>query len=177
MAPPVPHPARRRTSRMVLVRRAVAALVAGGSLIAGLGAGTAYAYWRSSGSGSGTAGAGTPGAVTVLAAAGTPSTKLTPGATADLVMTLSNPNGYVVTVVAVAPNGGAVPTGGVGPGTPCTSANTGVEVVAQSGLSLTLAGATTTTVLVPGGASMTTGSASGCQGAAFQIPVTVTVRR
>jgi hypothetical protein len=165
--------ARRRASRAVIVRRLVAALVAGASLLVGLGAGGAYAYWRSSGAGSGTASVGIPAAVTVVAATATPATKLIPGNSADLVLRLDNPNAYPVTIVGITQNGSIDVVGGSG----CSSANSGVTVPTQTGLALPVANGTGVDIHVPGAASMSLTSASGCQGASFHIPLTVTVRR
>lgn len=158
-------------------RRLFVALTAVVALVVGLGAGGAYAYWRAQGSGSGTASVGTPAGVTVVAATATPSSKLIPGSTADLVVQLDNPNVYSVTIVGIAQVGTTVtPVGGTGPGTACSSANTGVSVPTQTGLSLTVANGSNTFHLT-NAATMAASSASGCQGASFQIPVTVTVQR
>ncbi|MFN2606531.1 MAG: hypothetical protein ABR511_01350 [Acidimicrobiales bacterium] len=158
-------------------RRLFATLTAAVALVVGLGAGGAYAYWSSEGSGRGTAGVGTPAGVTVVAATGTPSSKLIPGTSADLVVQLDNPNSYSVTITGVSQNGSVTPVGGTGPGTACSSANSGVSVPTQTGLGLTVASGTGVVVHVPNGALMGSASASGCQGASFQIPVTVTVQR
>jgi hypothetical protein len=163
----------RRASRAVIVRRLVAALVAGASLLVGLGAGAAYAYWRSSGAGSGTASVGNPAAVTVVAATATPATKLIPGNSADLVLRLNNPNAYPVTIIGITQSGSIDVVGGSG----CSGATSGVTVPTQTGLSLPVASGTGMDIHVPGAASMSLTSASGCQGASFHIPLTVTVRR
>jgi hypothetical protein len=56
------------------------------------------------------------------------------------------------------------------------SDTTGVSVPTQT-VSLVVASGSQIVVHDPGGASMTAASASGCQGASFHIPVTVTVHR
>lgn len=131
-----------------------------------------FAFWQSGGSGTGTAATGTPQPVTVRAATGTPSSKLLPGSSADLVVRIDNPNAYSVTIVGIAQNGTLTVSGG----TSCTAANAGVSVPAQSGLSLTV-GTGTSVVHIPAGAAMGTGSDSGCQGASFRVPIMVTVQR
>lgn len=157
--------------RLLAITGAIAAVIS-------LGASGAYAYWSASGLGSGTAPVGAPVAVTVLAATASPSTTLVPGGTADLVIQLNNPNSSPVTLVGVSQNGTTVtPVGGTGPGTPCSTTNAGVSVPTQVGLTITVASGSNVVARVPNGASMSTGSASGCQGATFRVPVNVTVRR
>jgi hypothetical protein len=160
-----------------MARRLSVALVAAIALVAGIGAGGAYAYWRTQGSGSGTASVGTPAGVTVVAATATPSGKLIPGGSADLVVQLDNPNTYAVTVVGLSQNGPVTPVNGTGPGTACTSANTGVSVPTVTGLNVTVASGSGIVVHVANGAAMSTASATGCQGASFQIPVTLSVQK
>lgn len=163
-------------------RRALAIGIAASTLVLGLGAGTAYAFF-SAGSGSGSAISGNLRPVSVVSAIASPSTRLVPGATADLALTLDNQNGFPVTITGIAQDGPVTVVGGTG----CTSdsgtwpdgvtlGNSGVSVLAQTGLDLVLASGTHD-VEVPGAASMGTDSNSGCQGASFQIPVTVTVRQ
>ena len=167
--------------RRFLLVAAMVALVA-----AGLGAGGAYAYFTSSGSGSGAVSVGTVSAVTVLAATGTPTSDLYPGDTgADLTLTLTNPNSYSLTIVGIAQDGLVTVVGGSGctsdTGTwpsPVTLGNSGVTVPTQTGLNVPVPlGPGNVIVHVPGGASMTTSSNGGCQGASFQIPVTITVQK
>jgi len=152
----------------------VAAAVFGAIGIAGAG----WAYWTASGTGSAVATIGAPAGVTVQAvASGAPSTSLIPGGTADLLVQLNNPNSYPVTIVGVQQNGSVTPVNASGPGTSCSSSNTGVSVASQTtGLNVAVV-AGVSVVHIPNGASMSTSSASGCQGASFQIPVTVTVQR
>jgi hypothetical protein len=150
----------------------VGAIVA---LAVGIGSGSAYAFFTASGSGSGAASVGTAQAVTVVVASGTPSSTLAPGGSADLVVELDNPNSYSVTITGISENGTTVtPVGGSGG---CTTANNGVSVPTQTGLSIAVAAGNNVVVHIPNGAAMSTSSATGCQGASFQIPVNVTVQR
>ena len=149
-----------RPGRKAVRRRAVA-LVGSVAILMGVAAGSAWAYWSTSGSGSGSA------------KAGSPSTGLVPGGSADLVLTLDNPNGSAVTIVGVAQKGTANVVGGSG----CTAANAGVSVRSQTRLSVPVAPGTGVTVHVPNGVSMSGSSDGGCQGASFHVPVTVTVQR
>ena len=166
----------------LLVVGAAAALAIG----MGAGAGSAYAYFTSAGSGTGSASIGTAQQVTLVAAtSGSALSTLIPGGTADLRMQLNNPNSFSVTIVGISQNGPVTVVGGSG----CTSdsgtwpsltlGNSGVSVPTQTGLSITVTAAPITNVVVhlANGASMNTDSASGCQGATFQIPVTLTVQQ
>jgi hypothetical protein len=121
----------------------------------------------------------------VAATSGSALSTLIPGGTADLRVQLNNPNSFSVTIVGISQNGPVTVVGGSG----CTSdsgtwpsltlGNSGVSVPTQTGLSVTVTAGPITNVVVhvASGASMNTSSASGCQGATFQIPVTLTVQR
>lgn len=146
---------------------AVAVLVVGGA--------SALAYFRAVGSGSGSATSDTAQAVTVQAvSSGAPAVTLIPGGTADLLVQVSNPNTFAVTIVGVSQNGNVSVIGGAS----CTSdpgGNSGVSVPSQSALSVVVSSGTHV-VTIPNGAAMSASSASGCQGATFQVPVLITVR-
>ena len=168
-------------------RRPLVLVLAGTfALVVGLSGGVADAFWTSTGSGTGSGATGTALQVTLVAATtGTSLSKLIPGGTADLRVQLNNPNSFSVSIVGISQNGPVTVVGGSG----CTSdsgtwpsltlGNSGVSVPTQTGLSVTVASGPITNVLVhvANGASMNASSASGCQGATFQIPVTVTVQR
>jgi hypothetical protein len=142
------------------------------ALVVGLGAGTAFAYFTGLGSGSGAASVGTVQSVTVLPATGTVTNLLYPGASGDLLVELDNPNSYPVTIVGITGNGTVTGSNGVG-----TCTTTGVTVPTQTGLSVTVASGSNVSVVIPDGVSMGTSSDSGCQGATFQVPVTITVEK
>jgi hypothetical protein len=156
----------RRWRQAPLVFGAVAALVLG------LGAGTAYAYFSGVGSGSGAASVGTAQSVTVVEATGTVSHLLYPGASGDLLVELDNPNGYSVNIVGITGNGTVSGSGGIGP---CST--TGVSVNTNNSLSIPVAPGSDVSVVIPDGVSMDATSDSGCQGATFQVPVTITVHK
>jgi predicted ribosomally synthesized peptide with SipW-like signal peptide len=111
-------------------RRLLAILISAGCLTAGLGSGVAYAYFTSSGTGSGTASVGTLKDVTLVAAAGTVTSKLIPGSTGDVTLTVKNANAFPVTLTRVDPHG-----------TPSSSAcgTTGVTFAPQDSLNDTIA--------------------------------------
>jgi len=152
-------------------RRRIAALAATVSVAAT--AGGALAYWHAGGSGSGSATAGTPQAVTVNAVAGgdAPNSALQPGGSADVILRLSNPNAYAVTLVSVT---GSTPITADPGHSGCTT--TGVSFSNQSGLSISVPSGSSL-VHLPAAASMDTTSLSACQGATFSIPVTLGVQK
>lgn len=163
-------------------------LVAAVTLAVGVLGGTAYAYFSATASGTGSVGVGRLQGVSVEPATATVTSSLFPGKTGTLVLELTNPNAFAVTVVGVAQHGPVTVTTTTGGGPGCTSdtgtwpsitkGTSGVSVTPglTSGLDLRLAGASVTTVTVVGGATMATSSNTTCQGASFHIPVIVAVR-
>lgn len=148
-----------------------------GALVAatlGLGSGWAYAFVNSSGSGAGVATVAKDPPITMVAATATPDSLLVPGQSADLTMTLDNPNDFAVQIISIAPDPTrpVTATGGEGE---CT--NTGVAVDAQTGLDVVVASGDGVVVHLPHAVSMGTNSESGCQGATFNVPVLITVRQ
>lgn len=141
------------------------------TLSVAIGGGAALAYWRTTGSGSGAASAGPVSDVTVVAVTtGTPSSKLIPGGTADLLIQISNPNIYAVTLFSISQNGSGSATG-------CTNAGSTATVPTQTGLNITIPAGSNQLVHVPSGIAMTTAAATDCQGATLHVPVTISVRK
>ena len=141
-------------------------------VVLGLAGGAAFAFFTSSGNGQASGTDGTASTVTVQAVAtGSPSSTLVPGGSADLIVQVQNPNTLTVKITSISQNGSATPVGGSG----CTTVNDGVTVPSETGLSMPVAPGTQV-VHVAGAASMASSSASGCQGASFDIPVTLTVQ-
>ncbi|MFE4198682.1 hypothetical protein ACFRJ9_22770 [Paenarthrobacter sp. NPDC056912] len=157
-----------RSGRLARTAAATAALCILG------GAGSAYAYWASTGIGSGAAANGTMQTVTVdaLIAGDTPQNSLIPGGTADVVLRASNPNPYVVTVIGVAANGAVTADAGHAG---CTT--TGVTFTPLLPQPVTIQPNSSVLFTFPGAASMSTASLSACQGAQFRVPVTLEVRK
>lgn len=139
-------------------------------LVAGL-AGVAHAYWRTTGSGAGQATTGTLEVVTIEAttASDVGSSRLQPGGSADVVLKVHNPNAYDVGVVSVTLAGPITAESAIG-----TCATTAVTFT-DPGTVATLVPGTQTLVLT-GAATMGTSADSGCQGATFRFPVTLTVQ-
>lgn len=133
----------------------------------------AIAYWTSGGGGSGSGTTGQLQPVTVAAFVGGDATSsfLIPGGSADVILRLSNPNAFAVTLVSVTGNGTIVPDGAHAA---CTT--TGVTFTDQTAPTVNIP-AGSTLVDLPAAASMSVASSNGCQGATFGIPVSVTVHR
>ena len=158
------------------MRRRTAFVGAIVALILGLGAGAAFAFFTSHASGTGSGSTGTLQPVTVVALAGgdSPNSSLLPGGpAADVILRVSNPNSYAVTLISVAGGPGSITADAGHP--LCTT--TGVSFSNQSALNVNLVANTTTLVHLPGAATMSTSSSNGCQGATFSIPVTITVQK
>jgi hypothetical protein len=156
------------------MRRRIGLLVgAVAALTLGLAGGSAYAYFASSGSGSGVANTGTAQSVTVVAASGSVTNKLYPGASGDLLVRITNPNSYPVTIVSLAPGSGSTTADAGHSG--CTT--TGVSAATMSGLNIPVASGTNVQVTIPNGATMDATSQPACQGATFSVPITITVHK
>ena len=135
--------------------------------------GGAHAYFKSSGSGSGTATVGTlqPVTLTALVTSDTPASTLVPGGGGDLLLKVNNPNSYNVTLVGIAPKTG----GSVTPSLPgCTTSGVSLAVIGALAITLTPG---PNTVHISSGATMSTASVPGCQGATFAIDVTISVQK
>ena len=157
--------ARAMTRALLAVGLLTAFLVV--SLVSVVGAGAATAWWTTSGAATGSATTGST--VALSARAGTPSgTVLVPGGTAPLVLTVTNPNPVPVVVGSVQrdPGRAVVVTGNVG-------ACVAPPLTVSATTSLTLAPGSTTTVTMPDAVTLDTSVASGCQGATFTVPVTL----
>jgi len=154
-----------------MIRRVLAAALA--AAVLGMAAGAAYAYFTATGSGAGSASAGTLQTVTISATAGSPTTPLLPGETGDVVLEVSNPNAFAVTLVSVT-GSGTITVDGAHSG--CNPS--AVTFTSQTGLSISIpASSTDYQVDLPGAASMSAAAANACQGATFSIPVTITVEK
>jgi hypothetical protein len=157
-----------RRGAVAVARRSPAILGAVIALVLGLGGGGADAYFTSHGSGTGHATAGTLQAVTVQAATVSPSTPLFPGVTGDVVLNVNNPNALALSLVSVS-YGTITAVGGIG-----TCTTTGITLNTPTNLPYALPSGTTSVDLL-GAATMGSSSQTGCQGATFSIPVTITV--
>jgi hypothetical protein len=133
-------------------------------------ASAASAYWTTHGSGSASVTTGSLSTVSVIAFAGgdSPATSLLPGGTADVIVRVNNTNSYALVLTAISLNGSIVASGGSG-----TCSTTGVSTTFPSNPSITVA-AGSHLVHFSNSAVMSLASSNGCQGATFQIPVSIT---
>ncbi len=159
--------AQHRNQTSTVRRRVLGPTAAAIVLMLGIGAGSAYAYWKSTGLGTGQATTGTSQAVTIATNA-TAGTLLQPGGTGDLVITATNPNAAPVQITAIT-------LGAIGG---CTTPAISLAAPSTSYLPFTIpANANNQRLVVAGALTMGTGASSGCQGVAFTIPLTVTVHQ
>jgi hypothetical protein len=115
---------------------------------------------------------GSPSPLTIVNATGTVTNQLYPGGAGDLLIKLDNPNPYPVTIVSLAPNGASTPSGGLG-----TCNGNSVEAANLSGLNIAVSAGNNVAVTIGNGAAMTGAALSGCQGASFSVPITITVEK
>ncbi len=154
----------RRINRKVAVLTIMAAL----SVV-----GLVYAAWTTNGTGSAYSKAGTAQALSTVDVSASTSATLYPGVSGDVLIKISNPNPYPVTVTAVSGNGAITPDSSHSGCSP-----TGVSFTNKTGLSISVpakAGSTNgeTEATLAGAASMSNASVDACQGATFAIPVTI----
>ncbi|WP_305787635.1 hypothetical protein [Symbioplanes lichenis] len=143
--------------------------VLAGIVLSLLASGAAFGYWSTAGGGTGTAAASAPSPITLTP--GTPAGLLYPGGTADLAVTITNPNTYAVRVPQLARDplqgtgGYAVDAGhsacGVGALSYTTQTNGGSGWTVPASGSLTLA--------LTGALSLAGSAANACQGATFRV--------
>lgn len=137
-------------------------------------AGSAAAYFTAEGDGRGDASTTTLEDLTVV---GSASTSLHPGGSADLELLVTNPNGFPVSVDAVVAAMEDVEViGGVG-----SCADPDLSFIEPDATALAamgpLAADAETEITLEGALSMGAAAQSGCQGASFDVPVTVEVVR
>ncbi|MBG0740861.1 hypothetical protein IV500_15910 [Paeniglutamicibacter antarcticus] len=150
------------------------------ALVCGLVSTPALAYFTAGGSGTATAAAGTLQPLIVLPATTDSSTgPLYPGGTGDLILNVTNPNSKQVRLQRVSQAGGVGVQGGFGctgdPGWPNTVGNSGVSILDINSLNVLLPGGSTQVLHLRGAAAMSVISAAACQGASFDVPVTIEV--
>lgn len=139
------------------------AIIAMGAAIIAVGsAGTADAYWSSTGTGTGTTSTGTVS----LTAALTASSGIYPGATVPVSVTLKNTSaGGAMTIISLSQSGAAtIQTSGKGACNPSVVSFTSGTLPSGSI-------APNQTAVATGSVTMTAAAADGCQGATFSIPL------
>jgi len=130
-------------------------------------AGLGYGLWSASGTGNGEARAAT--AVTLTVSTGTASAQLYPGASGDVVFSVTNPNPYDVSVSAW--SGASVTS--TSDETNCPTSNFALSVGSITPTTVN-GGSGTGTVTVAGGVSMVSGAPDGCQGETVTVSATLT---
>ena len=169
----------RASTRFTPRRRRKVAVVAGLSA-AVLVAGTASAYWKTTGTGSGSAKVGV--GQTILSVSATVTTGLLYPSTTykgDLFLTLSSPVNAKVTGIARDPSRAITVSGGVG-GSPACTATVPVTnaptivLTATTGLNINLTANTPFTTSLAAKVAMDFDAPSSCQNATFTIPVILT---
>ena len=146
--------------------RASVATIATGLILA---AGIAFAAWTATGSGNGYAKAKTVSALTTVDVSTSTTAQLYRGGTGDVLVRVSNPNSFPVTVTGVSGSGTITSDKGA-----ACNASTGVTFTDTTGLSQAVAGGSTGDITLTGKAAMSSSSDNSCQGAIFTIPVTLT---
>jgi hypothetical protein len=176
---------REASSRVKWTRRGVAMAVAAATVFS---SGVAYAFWTATGTGSGSAQAKNFQALTINAGAA-PGGQLYPGLTADgstaggdIVLSVSNPNPFPVTISSVTSGSGALTVTNATPVGPETQAQantacattSGVSIATRNNPGMTYASgsnippsASNFTVTISKVVSMSTASVTECQGATF----------
>ncbi len=129
----------------------------------------AFAAWTATGSGNGYAQAKTAAVLTTVDVSAATAAQLYPGATGDVLLKITNPNQYQVTVTSVGANGAI--TSDKGPA--CNSA-TGVTYTPPTTPSLVVPAGASVQFTLAGAVAMSNASDNSCQGAVFTIPVTLT---
>jgi hypothetical protein len=155
--------------------RGILALGATVALVVGLGAGAAYGAFFSSGSGTGAV-ANTTMLTVTLAAAGTATSPLLPGDSGNVVFTVTNDNGFPVTLTGVVLKpGGTITPDAAHAGCTTTDANPVVTfAVPPHELPVAVAAGTTVPIDLATAASMDVAATDACQGATFTVPITIT---
>jgi hypothetical protein len=143
------------------------ALLAVGLIAAAAVARTSWAYFTSPGTGTGTAAAGTTRPVTLTPAA--PTTDLYPGASADVALTVSNPNDGAIVIQSL-----ALDTSRGTNGLDVDAGHSGCDVSAltftgAAGNWTIPAHASAFAIDLPGAVSLSTSAADACQGATFSV--------
>ncbi len=129
-----------------------------------------FGSWSvSSAPGGGYSKAVTAQSLTFTDVSGSAAAQLYPGGTGDLVVRVTNPNPFAVTITAVSGNGTVTSDKGA-----ACNASTGVTFASTTGLTQVVGAGASVTFTLTGKMSMSNASANACQGAVFTVPVTLT---
>jgi len=148
-------------ARIILALSAVALLIT---------AAVTFGSWAvGSSAGNGYAKAVTAQNLTLSDASASTTAQLYPGGTGDLVVKVTNPNAFGVTVTSVTAAGAITSDKGA-----ACNASTGVTFTNATGLSQSVGGGATVTFSLVGKVAMSNASDTSCQGAVFTVPVSLT---
>lgn len=129
-----------------------------------------FGSWSvSSAPGNGYSKAVTASSLTFTDVSGSAAAQLYPGGSGDLILRVTNPNSFAVTITAVSGNGTIVSDKGAG----CNAA-TGVTFTNTTGLTQAVGAGASVTFTLTGKTAMSNASDNACQGAIFTVPVTLT---
>jgi hypothetical protein len=146
--------------------------IAAATAAIGIGSGVAFGVWSTSGAGTG-AGAATIAqglVVTAVTPSGANATLWPGGPAGPVFFNIQNPNPYAVTVTALA--WGAPVSTNTGS---CASLNISLDANAPTSANISIpAASTASAVQVSGVLDLAHSAPNGCQGVAFDIPVTLT---
>ena len=155
-------------------KRAIITSLFLGILLAGS---VAFAWWTAGGSGSGYTKAETASALTTVNVAASTTAQLHPGGSSDVILRISNPNGYAVTVTGINQTAASSITSG---NATCDNASgpytgNGVTFANQSGTWVVPASGTLDVTLTNAASMANTATTANdsCQGQVFTIPVTL----
>lgn len=131
--------------------------------------GVAYGYWGGSGGGAGSATTGTTVAVTL--SPGTPAATLYPGAVTNVLLTVSNPNPYLVRIGSLALDTGQGLLGYAVDGghSACAVSALSFSTQTNGGAGWTVNANGTLPVTLTGALTMGAAAANACQGASFTV--------
>jgi hypothetical protein len=161
--------------RKITLPRHLGKVLVAGAVVGGIGVatGVGFAAWTASGNGTGQSKAIARQALTVEASVA--SEQLYPGATADVVMTVKNPNPYPISLSSIYSNGTIVP-GNAG----CTAENDGVSFAAawaaptkKALTGIVLAGKSSYELTIKDGIAMSNDSVDACSASTFTVPVAI----
>jgi hypothetical protein len=149
-------------------------LVAGAVAVGAIGAASfAFAAWTASGTGNGYAKATTAQNLTTVDVSASTTATLYPGANGDLLIKISNPNPYAVTVTGVSGNGTITADAGHSLCGSDGTHPTGVTFTNQTGLNISVPASGSTQTTLSGSVHMANTSDNSCQGATFTVPVSL----
>ena len=148
-------------TRLAVALALIAVLIAGGVTLGSWAVGSAP--------GNGYAKATSGSNLTLSDASASTTAQLYPGGSGDVVVKVTNPNPFAVTIGSVDGTGAAITSD---KGATC-DASTGVAFANQDTLSVLVGAGQTRTFVLTGAASMDNTAAQACENAVFTIPVTV----